>query len=101
MRLTLLAAAISSTLLLTACSNETDTVTTPEGSGDMTATAMTVDNILMAKSPLQYQAPEFDKITTELYEPAFEAGMAEHMSEIQAIVDNTDAPTFDNMSRFS
>lgn len=96
MRLTLLAAAISSTLLITACSSETETTQTSEGSGDMPVTEMAATNILMAKSPLQYQAPEFDKITTELYEPAFAAGMAEQISEIQAIVDNTAEPTFDN-----
>ncbi len=96
MRLTLLAAAISSTLLITACSNETETTQTSEGSGDMPVTEMAATNVLMAKSPLQYQAPEFDKITTDMYEPAYEAGMARHMDEIKAIASNPDAPTFEN-----
>jgi len=38
----------------------------------------------------------FDKIKNEHFEPAFEKGMQEHSAEIDAIVNNPDAPTFAN-----
>lgn len=40
--------------------------------------------------------PDFAKIKPEHYLPAFKAGIAQHKAEIQAIIDNTDAPTFSN-----
>ena len=48
----------------------------------------------------EYQTPfkvvPFDKIKTEHYMPAFEAGMKEQLAEIDAIVNNTETPTFQN-----
>jgi len=49
-----------------------------------------------APSTLPFQAPPFDKIKDEDYQPAIEAGMAEELSEIQAIADNPAPPTFEN-----
>ncbi|HCO67579.1 MAG TPA: peptidase M3 [Dysgonomonas sp.] len=43
-----------------------------------------------------HQTPPFDKIKNEHFEPAFEKGMEEHSDEIDAIVNNHDAPTFAN-----
>ncbi|MGS0825471.1 M3 family metallopeptidase [Shewanella sp. 0m-8] len=40
--------------------------------------------------------PDFDKIKPEHYLPAFKAGIAQHQAEIQAIIDNPEAPTFAN-----
>ena len=40
--------------------------------------------------------PDFSKIKPEHYLPAFKAGIAQHKAEIQAIIDNPDAPTFAN-----
>ncbi|MFA6360881.1 MAG: peptidase M3, partial [Dysgonamonadaceae bacterium] len=40
--------------------------------------------------------PPFDKIKTEHYMPAFEKGMEEHQKEINSIVENEAAPTFQN-----
>ena len=54
------------------------------------------DNPFMHKSPLQYQAPEFDKIKDEHYEPAFEFGLKMHLFEIDEIANNTATPTFEN-----
>ncbi len=45
---------------------------------------------------MPFHAPPFDKIKDEDYQPAIEAGMAEQLSEIQAIADNPAAPTFEN-----
>ena len=48
----------------------------------------------------EYQTPfkvvPFDKIKTEHYMPAFEAGMKEQLAEVDAIVNNTEEPTFQN-----
>src|SRR5208282_3282476 len=53
-------------------------------------------NPFYAPSTLPFQAPPFDKIKDEDYQPALEAGMAQEEAEIQAIADNPAAPTFDN-----
>lgn len=41
--------------------------------------------------------PPFDKIKLEHYEPAFQKGIEEQNANIQAIIDNTEAPTFENV----
>jgi len=53
-------------------------------------------NPFYVPSTLPFQAPPFDKIKDEDYQPAIEAGMAQQEAEIQAIADNPDGPTFDN-----
>src|SRR5580692_5447706 len=65
-------------------------------------TALTADtpfgpkNPFYAPSTLPFQAPPFDKIKDGDYQPAIEAGMAEELTEIQAIANNPAAPTFEN-----
>ena len=41
--------------------------------------------------------PPFDKIRLEHYEPAFLQGIEEQNANIRAIVDNTEAPDFENV----
>lgn len=53
-------------------------------------------NPLLTDSTLPYGAPQFDKIKTEHYLPAFEQAITETKAEIDAIVNNPDAPTFEN-----
>jgi len=53
-------------------------------------------NPFFAPSALPFQAPPFDKIKDEDFQPAIEAGIAQQQAEIQAIANNPDAPTFDN-----
>lgn len=53
-------------------------------------------NPLLTDSTLPYGAPQFDKIKTEHYLPAFEQAITEAKAEIDAIVNNLDAPTFEN-----
>lgn len=53
-------------------------------------------NPFYAPSTLPFQAPPFDKIKDADYQPAIEAGMAQQKTEIEAIANNPDAPTFDN-----
>src|ERR1700674_2815307 len=53
-------------------------------------------NPFYAPSSLPFQAPPFDKIKDEDFQPAIEAGMAQAEAELLRIADNPDAPTFDN-----
>ena len=55
-----------------------------------------MQNPLLCDSPLPYGAPQFDKIKTEHYLPAFEQAIAQAKSEVDAIVANPEAPSFDN-----
>ena len=43
-----------------------------------------------------YGMPPFEKITNDDFKPAFEKGIAQQTEEIDAIVNNTEAPTFEN-----
>ena len=54
------------------------------------------DNPVLADSALPFSAPEFAKYQSTDYEAAFMEGLAEQRAEIDAIVANPDAPTFDN-----
>ena len=54
------------------------------------------DNPVLQDSSLPFGAPEFAKYESTDYEPAFMEGFEEQRAEIDAIVANPDAPTFDN-----
>ena len=56
----------------------------------------TQDNPFAAPSELPLQYPAFDQIKDEHFAPAFEAGMAEALAEIDAITSNAEEPTFEN-----
>lgn len=77
-----------------------ETTTTPAAAETKTEVAMeapvTETNPFYAPSPLYLHYPEFDKIESADYVPAFEKGMELHLEEINAIADQSDAPTFDN-----
>ena len=62
----------------------------------LTSCKQEMNNPLLTESGLRYEAPAFDKITEEHYLPAFEAAIAEGKQEIEAIVNNPEAPTFEN-----
>ena len=53
-------------------------------------------NPLLKPSTLPYQMPPFDKIEDGHFLPALEAGMAEQLAEINAIVAVKSVPSFDN-----
>jgi len=55
-----------------------------------------MQNPLLCDSPLPYGAPQFDKIKTEHYLPAFEQAIAQAKAEIDAIVADPETPSFDN-----
>lgn len=59
-------------------------------------TACNMENPLLTESSNPYGAPQFDKIKNEHYLPAFKKGIEEGKAEIDAIVSNTEEPTFEN-----
>jgi len=65
-------------------------------------TAISVAGAALAANPLLspyktiHQTIPFDQIKTEHYVPAFEEAMKQHMNEINEIVNNPKAPTFEN-----
>ena len=93
----LLATAISSALLLTACS-EPQTTANNNTQTEQVTTAAEVQpaNPLFVKSALQYETPDFNAIKDEHFLPAFNKGMTEQMAEVQAIINNPAKPDFTN-----
>jgi len=53
-------------------------------------------NPLLSASTLPFQAPPFDQIRNEDYQPAFEEGMRQQLAEMGTIADQTAPATFDN-----
>jgi peptidyl-dipeptidase Dcp len=94
--------ALTTVLAITAAGcSKTDTNEVAETApATPTETAMTTSpaesNPFFAESPLYFYYPQFDKIETSHFMPAFERGMEEHLAEIVAITSQTDAPTLDN-----
>ena len=66
----------------------------------LSATLLTACNMhqnpLLTESPLPYGAPQFDKIQNSDYLPAFQEAFRQGKQEIDSIVANPDAPTFQN-----
>ena len=52
-------------------------------------------SVFTAPSTLPFQLPPFAEIDVEDFEPAFEAGMAEHLAEVRAIAVDAAPATFD------
>jgi len=59
-------------------------------------TAPMAANPFFAPSTLPYHAPPFDRIRDEHYQPAMEEGMRQQLAEMEAIANQTAAPTFEN-----
>lgn len=53
-------------------------------------------NPFMEEYTTPYEIPPFDKITYDDYIPAFEAGIAQQKANIDSIINNPEAPTFEN-----
>ncbi|QGW64843.1 M3 family metallopeptidase [Lysobacter soli] len=53
-------------------------------------------NPFFADSTLPLHYPQFDKIKDSDFAPAFDAGMAQQLKEIDAIANNAEKPTFEN-----
>ncbi|MDP4281446.1 MAG: M3 family metallopeptidase [Bacteroidota bacterium] len=54
------------------------------------------ENPFLSEFKTPYQVPSFDKIDTSDYLPAFIEGMKQQKEEINAIINNPEAPTFEN-----
>jgi peptidyl-dipeptidase Dcp len=84
--------------LLVACSNDNSTnQSSTEITLIETETTMSnapTDNPFLRPSPLVFQFPQFDLISSEHYLPAFEQGMVEQLAEIETITSQPEAPTF-------
>ncbi|HBL78004.1 MAG: peptidase M3 [Bacteroidetes bacterium GWF2_42_66] len=53
-------------------------------------------NPFLTEDETPFQVPPFDQIKVEHYLPALEEGIKQHDAEIDAIVNNTEEPTFQN-----
>ena len=62
----------------------------------MTMACNNNSNIFLQEWDTPYGTAPFSKITIDQYMPAFKAGIEEEKANIQAIIDNPDAPTFEN-----
>ncbi|KAF1698071.1 dipeptidyl carboxypeptidase II [Pseudoxanthomonas jiangsuensis] len=87
-----LAAALGMTM--TAC-NRTD-APAAGAAAEQPATPATQDNPFFVKSDLPLEYPHFDRIKDSDFAPAFDAGMAEQLKEVEAIAGNAEPATFDN-----
>ena len=63
---------------------------------EVTPEAVAVANPILEDWDTPFGVPPFDRIESEHYLPAFRASMEAHNAEIDAIIANPDAPTFDN-----
>jgi peptidyl-dipeptidase Dcp len=54
------------------------------------------ENPFLVEWDTPFGAPPFDRIVPAHYVPAYERAMADHTVEIEAIVNNPEAPTFEN-----
>ena len=86
-----LAAALG--LGMTAC---TSTDGPAPGNAEAAAAAALQGNPFVVQSELPLQYPHFDRIKDEHFGPAFDAGMAEQLKEIEAIASNSEEPSFEN-----
>ena len=73
-------------LTMISCKNETQE----------TQTTMTENPLLVEAFDTPYGVPPFDLIKNEHFEPAMLEGIKQHQAEIEAIADNSEAPTFEN-----
>ena len=94
MKTTKFLSAVVAGVTLTACSTSVQqpVASTPS----TTVSALPASNPFAAPSTLPFQAPDFTKIHDSDYEPAFLAGMAQNIAEVNAIANQSAAPTFDN-----
>ena len=65
------------------------------GGGGSQTTAPT-NNPFMTEYTTPFGVPPFDQIRLEHYKPAFMEGMKQETAEVNAIINNTEEPTFEN-----
>ena len=90
-------ATVASAALLAGCSAADGEDLDTMAEANTAATAMPQGTgYFAADSSLPFKTPDFSAISEDDYMPAFEQGMAIQQAEIQAIIDNPAAPTFEN-----
>ena len=90
-------ATVASAALLAGCSAADGEDLDTMAGANTAATAMPQGTgYFAADSSLPFKTPDFSAISEDDYMPAFEQGMAIQQAEIQAIIDNPAAPTFEN-----
>ncbi|MCP4502521.1 MAG: M3 family metallopeptidase [Deltaproteobacteria bacterium] len=77
-------------------STSPDADQTAATAGEKQKEVANAENPLFQESTLAYKMPHFDRIKDEHFLPAFEKGMSEHLAEIDVVIAQKDAPTFDN-----
>ena len=63
---------------------------------NMSAQTMNNDNPFFKEYTTPFQTPPFNQIRNEHFLPAFEEGIRLERAEVDAIINNTDKPTFEN-----
>lgn len=63
----------------------------------MTCNAFAQNPFLERRFGTPYEIPPFEKITMDHYREGMMKGMEQHKAEIQAIIDNPEEPTFENV----
>ena len=92
MRKNLITLTITMAFVLGGCSAPANDMAEPKaGMGNSS-----INNVLLYPSPLQDHAPQFDKIHSTDYLPAFREGMKRHDEELASIINNPSAANFDN-----
>src|SRR5699024_2243853 len=81
---------ILSVFLVSACGTE------PKKEKDKKDAKSAENNILMLKSDLPFEAPNFEKIKNADFKPAIEAGIEKKQQEIDEISNSEEEPTFTN-----
>ncbi|WP_462171882.1 M3 family metallopeptidase [Pseudoalteromonas xiamenensis] len=93
LRMTFLSAAIVAALA--GCSQAP--VESQQTANATTEQVQTVENVLLEPFKGPYQGvPQFDKMDLNLLKPALEMAMAENLTEIDKIANNSEAPNFEN-----
>ena len=91
---------VFSTALLSSCSESKETfpalVQASQDDSPMADAGEMTINPFFEESPLYLNYPPFDRIENGHYMPAFERGMQEQLAELNDIINQAGAPTFEN-----
>jgi peptidyl-dipeptidase Dcp len=90
---------IAAGIAITACGTTqtvNTTTTSPAPSSGVASSYLPASNPFSAPSSLPFQTPNFAAIKESDYRPAFEAGMKQQIDEIDAVANQSAAPTFEN-----
>jgi len=98
MRRSVIAAAVAAVLFLAGCA-KTELVDLPQAQVAAQASTQSQErqvNVLLSKSPLQDQAPQFNLIRADDFATGFTEGIKNQRAEIAGIINNPQPASFDN-----